>query len=581
MKNKFLLYVKNIFCLLLSMMLAMSFPLNLTYAKSSKYTADDLEKVIDGVLAYKQSQAKVSGIQELIDTEIVNKAGRNNNTEWFVIALCRYKTEYDYSNYISALRSYVKEAKNANATDLQRMALAFSAVGENTSYINKTIKSTIGKLGIMSEIYGLILLDSREYSVKEPKREDVLQKILSSQLKDGGWALNGSTSDADVTAMAIQALSPYYTENSTVKDSVDQALACLSKMQLKTGDYKSYGVRSCESTAQVIAALSTLGIDCQTDTRFIKKNKTLFDGLMLYKKSDGSFRHTIDGKSNETASIQAMYSLIAAWRQYKAMESIYTFDDTKTSNTESKLESSDQQNQSVIESKLTADHSQNQASISGLAGDDNVSTSTEIPKEKGFHFDYKSILSILIVAFTLLVLGMHHILNRLSRKKMVMTVGLAAIAMLLIWTVKFQSVEDYYQTSAKDSKVTTGSVFLSIRCDTIVGKKDNDNVTDGIILDKAEVPLHEGDSVLDALIFASKQNQIPLDYEGNQDSGLSTAYVRGINHLYEEDYGEQSGWLYSVNNKFPGVDCGDYQISDHDVIEWVYTCDLGKDVGRE
>jgi hypothetical protein len=47
------------------------------------------------------------------------------------------------------------------------------------------------------------------------------------------------------------------------------------------------------------------------------------------------------------------------------------------------------------------------------------------------------------------------------------------------------------------------------------------------------------------------------------------------------DFGSQSGWLYSVNGDYPGVSCGDYLVKAEDVIEWVYTCDLGKDVGRE
>ena len=55
-------------------------------------------------------------------------------------------------------------------------------------------------------------------------------------------------------------------------------------------------------------------------------------------------------------------------------------------------------------------------------------------------------------------------------------------------------------------------------------------------------------------------------------------YVAGISHLYEFDFGNLSGWMYRVNGFFPDVACGEYQLSDGDRIEWLYTCDLGRDL---
>lgn len=294
-------------------------------AKSSKRTAEDLEKIIGGVLTYKEDTAKVKSVQDLIDTELVQKVGVNS-TEWLVIALYQYKEEYNYSNYVLALDSYVKNVKLTKATDQQRIALAYSVIGGNESYVKSTINDTVGKLGVMSDIYGLILMNSKDYSGTSIKKEDIVDEILKLGLSDGGWALNGKTSDVDITAMAIQALAPFY-EESDVKATVDKALTFLSKNQLKSGDFKSWGVRSCESVAQVITALSALNIDVQTDQRFIKNKKTLLDALMLYRLKDGSFRHMIDGKSNNTATIQAMYSMVAAWRQLKGYDSLYLFSD--------------------------------------------------------------------------------------------------------------------------------------------------------------------------------------------------------------------------------------------------------------
>lgn len=56
-------------------------------------------------------------------------------------------------------------------------------------------------------------------------------------------------------------------------------------------------------------------------------------------------------------------------------------------------------------------------------------------------------------------------------------------------------------------------------------------------------------------------------------------YVEGINQLYEYDCGELSGWMYNVDGWFPNYGCDKYILSDGETIQWVYTCDLGKDVG--
>jgi hypothetical protein len=37
--------------------------------------------------------------------------------------------------------------------------------------------------------------------------------------------------------------------------------------------------------------------------------------------------------------------------------------------------------------------------------------------------------------------------------------------------------------------------------------------------------------------------------------------------------------MYKVNGWFPNYGCSRYGLKDGDVICWVYTCDLGKDIG--
>ena len=101
--------------------------------------------------------------------------------------------------------------------------------------------------------------------------------------------------------------------------------------------------------------------------------------------------------------------------------------------------------------------------------------------------------------------------------------------------------------------------------------------SDGWILKSTKVSFSEGESVHDVLQRVCKDKGIHM--ESSFTPAYDSAYVEGINQLYEFDCGELSGWMYNVNGWFPNYGCSKYTLSDGDVINWVYTCDLGKDVG--
>lgn len=96
----------------------------------------------------------------------------------------------------------------------------------------------------------------------------------------------------------------------------------------------------------------------------------------------------------------------------------------------------------------------------------------------------------------------------------------------------------------------------------------------GVILEATEVEIEEGETVLDALKKAAKQNNIPISIRGKK----STAYVEGINNLFEFDHGPRSGWLYRVNGSMYSKSAGAFTVNAGDVIEWLYTLDLGRDI---
>ena len=125
---------------------------------------------------------------------------------------------------------------------------------------------------------------------------------------------------------------------------------------------------------------------------------------------------------------------------------------------------------------------------------------------------------------------------------------------------------------------------LSIRCDTILDNMswlDSSKVSavpkDGVILAKRTVTFYEGETVFNLLTRESKRNKIHMEFVNTPI--YNSAYIEGIGNLYEFDCGERSGWMYRVNGWFPNYGCSCYQLREGDNVEWIYTCDLGADIG--
>ena len=129
------------------------------------------------------------------------------------------------------------------------------------------------------------------------------------------------------------------------------------------------------------------------------------------------------------------------------------------------------------------------------------------------------------------------------------------------------------------------SCTIEIRCDTILNNmtdlkpgKSGYVPSNGIILRKTSVGFNSGETVFDVLNRVCKEKGIQIEYSYSPMYGSS--YIEGMNHLYEMDCGEQSGWMYKVNGWFPNYGCSSYTLADGDSIVWAYTCKgLGEDLG--
>ena len=272
-----------------------------------------------------------------LGTPTVNSTGG----EWMVIGLARSGRPVPagyYDNvveYVKAMADANERLHRAKVTDNARVILALTAIGKDVTNVggHNLLKGMdnmayVQKQGINGPIFTLIALDSHNYpTMGDVTREKLIQVILDAQLPGGGWNLSGENADTDMTAMAIQALAPYYKTNETVKAAVDKALEALSALQRGDGGFGSWGTVNSESCAQVIVALTALGIDPATDSRFVKNGSTVLGALAGFYVDGGGFKHTADGERNGMATEQGYYALAAYFRFANAQTSLYDMSD--------------------------------------------------------------------------------------------------------------------------------------------------------------------------------------------------------------------------------------------------------------
>jgi hypothetical protein len=257
-------------------------------------------------------------------------------SDWQAIGLARSGSTLPGA-YLSGLKDQLAENKGEfrKVTDYARIALAAGAAGADPLTIggynliekiynnaNMTVQGSNGP------IFALIALDSGAYSVPATAqwtREKLVDWLLKQQSKDGGFPLTaGGSSDIDITAMAVTALSSYKAQ-AEVNMAIDKALNWLSLQQLENGGYKLGGVENSESVSQVIIALSAVGTG-PNDPRFVKAKGGLLSNLTVFRQADGGYAHAVaDKTSNGMATEQALLALTAYDRLLNGKDKLYSF----------------------------------------------------------------------------------------------------------------------------------------------------------------------------------------------------------------------------------------------------------------
>ena len=265
--------------------------------------------------------------------------------EWMALGLARSGRTVP-EGYYDAVVKYVKDNIDSNgrldknkATENARIILALTAIGKDVTNVDGhdllaglNEMSYLSKQGINGAIFTLIALDSHSYTpAGDVTRDKLVQVILDAQISsDGGWSLDGKNADVDMTAMAIQALAAYYKSNSSAKKAVDKGLSWLSSVQQNDGGFTSWGAANSESCAQVIVALTALGINPAKDSRFIKNGASVLDALCSFAVDGGGFKHlATETSANGMATEQGFYALVAYYRLLNGQSSLYDMADVK------------------------------------------------------------------------------------------------------------------------------------------------------------------------------------------------------------------------------------------------------------
>ena len=266
--------------------------------------------------------------------------------EWMTIGLARSGRtvpEGYYDNAVAYVKAKINTTTNRldrnKSTDNARLILALTAIGKDVTDVGgydllaglddmKYVK----RQGTNGPVWTLIALDSHGYTPAGSVTRDALVETILSLQKDGGaWYINSTntTDDVDMTAMAIQALAPYYKTNEAVKAAVDKALTWLSTMQKSDGSFAEMAgaASSSESTAQVLVALCALGIDPTADARFAKNSFHVLDGLLTFYTGE-AFKHQIaDTTVDQMATEQSYYALAAYMRLTGSQNFLYDMTD--------------------------------------------------------------------------------------------------------------------------------------------------------------------------------------------------------------------------------------------------------------
>ncbi|MDD6106185.1 MAG: Ig-like domain-containing protein [Ruminococcus sp.] len=290
--------------------------LTITVTKGDKADTDNLalaKSGADSAAVWIKGQAK--------DTLEVTK------DDWTVFTLLRHGetlSNAQTGSYYDSVVEKVKEWENdpnlpdgPKPTDIAKISLALTMLEKDITDVDGVnlaemmYNSTRLKEGSNELIWVLLALDAANIQIPADatwSRESMISALLEFQNANGFFGLfDNKTGDVDITAMALQPLARYQVTDAKVEATVKKAVTWL-----KGAVKDDFGYGTPESTAQVLIALSALGIDpTGSDAGFGTVNMNMITSMMAYKCEDGGFAHVLGNTTNGMATTQVLEALDA------------------------------------------------------------------------------------------------------------------------------------------------------------------------------------------------------------------------------------------------------------------------------
>ena len=247
--------------------------------------------------------------------------------EWAITALARSGFNVPdgyFDSYLGRITEMVTTSAGILApnrrTDYSRLVVALNALRQNPQNIggyDLTARildvDAVLRQGINGPIWALNALNSTTVPGAAEAKQQYLDFILSQETTNGGWALMGQNPDPDITSMAIYALA-MHREKPAIAAAIDRGVDALSRIQSADGSFGSFGATNSQSNAQVIIALTAIGIDPVTDARFVTNGHNPLTALLAFYVEGGGFKHTMTTAINGMATEQGALALVAYQR---------------------------------------------------------------------------------------------------------------------------------------------------------------------------------------------------------------------------------------------------------------------------
>ena len=220
------------------------------------------------------------------------------------------------------------KAATTNASNHAKAIIALSAFGYNPADVLSVNRTKIDIGARLKAIpfedlskgsyastapYILLALNEGSFGADDLKTKNI-EYIAANVANNYKWG-------PDTPAMMVQGIAPYYGKNAAATEAIDAFVAKMSETQKEDGTFGN-----ANTNAMVIVALCELGINPDTDIRFVKNGNSALAGLLSQQAASGDPGFTYSNKWNEMATNQGFLALISAINTMETGKAYNVFD---------------------------------------------------------------------------------------------------------------------------------------------------------------------------------------------------------------------------------------------------------------